>query len=188
MRTIVVTGYKPIEMGIFKSNDPKIEFVKAALRKRIVNLVDDGLEWVLVSGQMGVELWAAQVVLDMKDEGYEINLGVIPPFENQDERWPEDLQLAYEEVTMTADFFQPIYNKKYEGPHQFKAKDQFLIEHSDGTLILFDEETDGSPKFYLNKVKKHQEQHDYQVLYITPMDLDDIVEELRMADPDYWSS
>ncbi|WP_226579228.1 SLOG family protein [Halobacillus litoralis] len=186
MKTLVVTGYKPMEMGIFKQNDPKVAFVKETIKKRLMSYIDEGLEWVLVSGQMGVELWAAEVVLDLKDE-FEIQLGVLPPFENQEERWPEDVKLIYEEVTMLADFFQPIYKKGYQGPYQFKAKDQFLIEHSDGSLVLYDEDTEGSPQYFLRAAKKALETKQYEVTYITPLDLDETVEELRMSDPDFWS-
>ncbi|MBH0229544.1 SLOG family protein [Halobacillus yeomjeoni] len=186
MKTIVVTGYKPIEMGIFKQDDPKIQFIKETIRRRILGFIEEGLEWVLVSGQMGVELWTAEVVMDLKEE-YSINLGILPPFENQQERWPEDLQLLYEEMTMMADFFQPVYKKGYEGAYQFKAKDLFLVEHSDGCLVLFDEDTKGSPEFFLRVAKKHAEKADYSIVYITPLDLEETVEELKMQDPDYWS-
>ncbi|MEC3885896.1 DUF1273 family protein [Halobacillus litoralis] len=186
MKTIVVTGYKPMEMGIFKNNDPKVDFVKEAIKKRLLSYIEEGLQWVLISGQMGVELWTAEVVLDLKEE-YEIKLGVLPPFENQEERWPEDLKLVYEEITMIADFYQPIYNKGYEGPYQFKAKDQFLIDHSEGCLVLFDEDTEGSPQYFLRLAKKAQDQGSYEIVYITPLDLEETVEELRMADPDFWS-
>ncbi|RWZ60307.1 DUF1273 domain-containing protein [Halobacillus fulvus] len=186
MKTLVVTGYKPIEMGIFKPDDPKIYFVKEAIKKRLIGLMEEGLEWVLTSGQMGVELWTAEVVLDLKEDEYPIELGIIPPFENQHERWPEAFQAVYEEVTMLADFFKPVFNKGYDGPYQFRAKDQFLVEHSDGCLVLFDEDTDGSPKFFLNVARKYKEAGSYDILYITPFDLDEIVEEMRMNDPDYW--
>ncbi|WP_394217355.1 SLOG family protein [Halobacillus trueperi] len=186
MKTIVVTGYKPMEMGIFKHNDPKVEFVKETIKKRLRSYIEEGLQWVLISGQMGVEIWTAEVVLDLKEQ-YDVKLGVLPPFENQEERWPEDLKLVYEEVTMTADFYQPIYNKGYEGPYQFKAKDQFLIDHSDGCLVLFDEDTEGSPQYFLRGAKKAQNQGEYEIVYITPLDLEETVEELQMADPDFWS-
>lgn len=187
MKTVVVTGYKPMEMGIFKTNDHKIDFVKETIKRRLLSLIDDGLEWVLISGQMGVELWAGQVVLDLKEMDLPVRLGVIPPFQNQEERWPEDIQMMYEELTIAADFFKPVFNKEYDGPYQFRAKDQFLIKHSDGSLVLFDEDTDGSPKFFLNQAKEEQEKNKYKVIYITPMDLEETVEELRMTDPDYWS-
>ncbi|MGI8315319.1 SLOG family protein [Halobacillus mangrovi] len=186
MRTIVVTGYKPMEMGIFKQNDPKIAFIKETIRRRLISMIEEGLEWILISGQMGIELWTGEVVLDLK-EAYDINLGVIPPFTNQQERWPEDIQMVYEEVTMIADFHKPVYEKSYDGPYQFQAKDQFLVEHSDGCLVLFDEETTGSPEYFLRHARKSEEMGKYKILYITPLDLEETVEELRMSDPDYWS-
>ncbi|UOQ93540.1 DUF1273 domain-containing protein [Halobacillus shinanisalinarum] len=185
MKTIVVTGYKPMEMGIFKHDDPKVEFVKKTIRKRLVSLIEEGLEWIIISGQMGVELWTAEVVLDLKND-YPIQLGVIPPFQNQQTKWPDQLKLVYEEITEFADFYKPIYDKEYEGPYQFRAKDQFLIEHSDGCLLLFDEDTPGTPQYFLKLVKTFQEHHTYDILYITPSDLDETVEEIRMSHHDFW--
>lgn len=188
MRTLVVTGYKSFELGIFKMDDERVDIIKDAIRKKLLSFIDEGLEWVLISGQVGFELWTAEVVLEMKGEGYSLCIGVIPPFEGQEERWGEDLVELYREVTGAADFYRPVYQSSYKGPYQFKAKDQFLVEHSDACLILYDEETKGSPTYFLNMAKSYQENQDYSILYITPFDLEEIAEERRMADPDYWST
>ncbi|WP_173916337.1 SLOG family protein [Halobacillus sp. Marseille-Q1614] len=185
MKTMVVTGYKPTEIGIFKHDDPKVDIIKEAIKKRILSFIDEGGEWVILSGQMGVELWTAEVVLDLKSE-YDIFLGIIPPFQNQQQRWPENLQSTYEMICEQADFFKPVYEKEYEGPFQFRARDQFLVEHSDGCLLLYDEDTPGSPKYFLKLVNQYKEHHEYSVCYITPLDLEDTAEEVRLADPKYW--
>lgn len=57
MKILTVTGYKPMELNIFKEGDPRIAFIKAAIEKRLIYFIEEGLEWVLISGQMGVELW-----------------------------------------------------------------------------------------------------------------------------------
>ncbi len=98
-----VTGYKPTELGIFKENDPRIVFIKAALEKRLRTFIEEGLEWVIISGQMGIEQWTADVIMDLKEE-YDVQIGVFPPFENQDQRWPDPIKEKYEELMMTADF------------------------------------------------------------------------------------
>ncbi|RDW19734.1 SLOG family protein [Oceanobacillus chungangensis] len=184
MKILTVTGYKSTELGIFKEDDPKVQIIKKSIEKRLIGFIEEGLEWVLVSGQMGVELWTAEVVLDLK-ETYDINLGIFPPFENQDNRWPEALKFKYEELTMIADFYQPIYNGDYKAPYQFRAKNMWLIEKSDGCLILMDDQFPGSTKYFYDIAK--QAEANYPIFLITPMDLEDIVEEMRMADPDYWS-
>ena len=185
MKTIVVTGYKPMELGIYKNDDQRIFYIKESLKNKLAGLVEEGLEWVLMSGQMGVELWAGEVVMDLK-ETYDIQIGLLPPFINQESRWPDDMKHQYEELTMVADFYQPIYEKEYQGPYQFKAKDQFLIDHSDGVLMLYDEDTPGSPDF-LRKRAIAAEEKGYKILYITPFDLQETVEQIQMADPDYWN-
>jgi len=171
-----------MEINIFNEQDEKIKFIKRALEKRLRQFIDTGLEWVLVSGQMGVELWAAEVVLDLKEQ-YPINLALIPPFLNQAKRWPEALQYKYEELMLTADFYEPIYQEDYQGPYQFQEKDLWLIEKSDGCLLLIDEENPGSVQYFREKALSVE---DYPIYTITPLDLEDTVLEMQMEDPSYW--
>lgn len=123
MEVLAVTGYKPMELNIFNENDERIKFIKYALTQRLISFIEEGFEWVLISGQSGVEMWTAEVVLDLK-EIYHIKLGVFPPFENQVSRWPEYLQHKYEELAFKADHFQPLFAGDYRGTFQFKAKDK----------------------------------------------------------------
>ena len=64
LKRLVVTGYKPHELGIFDDKHPGVRFIKKALEKRLIALLDDGLEWVIISGQLGIETWAVEVVID----------------------------------------------------------------------------------------------------------------------------
>ncbi|WP_077324682.1 SLOG family protein [Virgibacillus siamensis] len=183
MKVLTVTGYKPMELNIFKPDDSRISFVKAAIEKRLIDFVEEGLEWVVISGQMGVELWAGEVVLEMK-ESYQVKLAVIPPFENQEARWPEAVQLVYQELLAGADFYKPLYKGDYQGPYQFQAKNMWLVDKSDGCLMLLDEEFPGSNRFFHKAAVDARD--DYPIYLITPADLEDIVEEVRMMDEDYW--
>lgn len=184
MKKITVTGYKPMELGIFSEEDERIKFIKQAIKKRLISLIEEGVEWVLISGKMGVELWTAEVILDELKDVYDIQIGIIPPFENQESRWPEPMKMKYEEMTMTADFYQPLYKGDYKGPFQFKTRDKWIIEKSDGCLILLDDEYPGSNKYFYDEVK--QTEKDYPMYIITPMDLDDVVNEMQMDESDYW--
>ncbi|KGP70834.1 hypothetical protein N782_02905 [Pontibacillus yanchengensis Y32] len=185
MKVLAVTGYKPMEMGIFKIDDSKIEYVKETIKRRLIPLIEEGLEWILLSGQMGVEIWTGEVILELKEE-YDIKVGIFPPFLNQEQRWPEAQQEQYHLLLDSVDFTQPLYQKEYEGAYQFKAKDQWLLDKSDACLILYDEETGGSPGYFLDKAKAYQEKHEYEIYMITPFDIDETVQEMMMEDPAYW--
>lgn len=184
MKVMTVTGYKPMELNLFNEEDPRIKFVKETIKKRLITFIEEGVEWILISGQMGVELWTADVILEELSDLYDVQLAVIPPFENQEKRWPEPLQMKYEETIMTADFYQPLYKGDYKGPFQFQAKNKWLIEKSDACLILLDEENHGSNRFFYEEAK--QASKDYPIYFITPADIDDVVRDMQMEDPRYW--
>ncbi|MFD1065829.1 SLOG family protein [Oceanobacillus locisalsi] len=183
MKILHVTGYKPTELGIFKEDDSRIVFIKAALEKRLRAFIEEGIEWVIISGQMGIELWTADVIMDLKEE-YDIQIGVFPPFENQDQRWPDPIKEKYEELMMTADFFKPLYKGEYQGAYQFRAKDLWLIDKSDAALLLVDDENPGSVNYFYQATQRTSKE--YPIFTITPQDLEETVEELQMQDPNYW--
>lgn len=182
IKNLVVSGCKPMELSIFNEEDPRIKFVKRAIEKRLIQFIEEGLEWVLISGQMGVELWTAEVVLGLK-EIYDIQIAMIPPFENMASRWPEALQHKYEELSFTVDFYEPLYQGDYRGPFQFRRRDEWLIDKSDACLLLMDEEYPGSVGYFYNVVKKRD---DYPSYFITPFDIEEVVQEIQMQDPRYW--
>lgn len=182
LKVITVTGYKPYEINIQQAEDQRIDFLKKAIEKQILALIDEGLQWVVVSGQMGVELWAAEVALQLKEE-YPIQLALIPPFENQDNRWPDSYQLIYQQIAEQADFYRPLYRGDYQGPYQYRAKNQWYVEQTDGCVLLMDEEYPGSTQYFYRIAQK---QENYPIYLITPSDIEEVIEEIRMMDPQYW--
>lgn len=63
LQRIIITGYKPHELGIINDKHPGV-IVKKALEDRLRTLIDEGLEWVIISGQQGVESWSVRFSLN----------------------------------------------------------------------------------------------------------------------------
>lgn len=185
-KVLAVTGYKSYELNINKESDQKIQYIKEALKKQLIAFVENGGEWVLCSGQIGVELWAAEVVQELKEE-HTIKYAIIPPFDQQDKRWSESDQHAYRRIIEDADFFELLYQGEYKAPYQFKAKNKWLLEKSDASLILVDEEYPGSVQYYLAEAKKVEANNPYSIYYITPFDLEDIVREWNENSEDLFN-
>ncbi|WP_108671235.1 DUF1273 domain-containing protein [Peribacillus acanthi] len=171
MKVLYLTGYKSFELGIFKNNHEGVNYIKKAIRKSLTPLIEDGLEWVLVSGQMGVELWGAEEVLSLKKEYPEIQLAVLTPYLKQEQKWNEQNQDYYHSIISKADYVDSISKKPYENPHQLRIKNHFLLNKSDALLIMYDEERPGSPRYTYEDAKKHKEQKDYPIFQITFYDL-----------------
>lgn len=83
---------------------------------------------MLISGQLGIELWAAEVVFDLQVEYDELKLGILTPFLEQEEKWNEDNKEYYEYIVSSADFVDSITKRKYDNPNQFRLKNEFLFQ------------------------------------------------------------
>lgn len=177
LKRLLITGYKAHELGIFDQKHEGIHFIKKAIQKELIVRLDEGLEWVIVSGQYGVELWAAEVVLDLKDDFPHLKLAVITPFLNHEKNWKDEKQDFYNMVISMADFVDAVSKQDYVGPWQFKKTNEFLMNNSDGLLIVYDDENEGSPKFMLQDALLRHERDNYALFRITSYDLQAVVEE-----------
>lgn len=180
LKRLVITGYKAHELGIFNDSHPGIHIIKKALQDRLVSLIEDGLEWVILSGQLGVETWAAEVVMDLQIEYPVLKYAIMTPFLNQEQNWNEVKQEKYEMILSQADFVTSLTNRPYEAPWQFIEKNKFFLKNSDGVLIIYDDENEGSPKYMIKLAEQYAEKHNYEILLINAYDLQVVAEEEQM--------
>ncbi|MBS4209805.1 DUF1273 domain-containing protein [Bacillus sp. FJAT-50079] len=177
LKVVAITGYKSFELGIYKNSDPAVQYIKKLLSRQIAQLAEEGLEWVIISGQQGVELWGAEALIALQDQYPDLKLAVITPFLHQEEKWNEDNQQLYEKVIAHADYVASLSKQPYTAPWQFRNKNQFFLEKTNGAIILYDEEKEGSPKYYYQLAQNYREKQPYEIRTIDFYDLQAIVDE-----------
>lgn len=171
MKNLYVSGYRSFELSIFQQNDPKINRIKKVLRNRLISFLDEGLEWVIISGNLGVEQWTAQVVEDLKKDYPELKLGIIYPFLEFGSQWKEANQEKKSQVESFADFIDAVSHKPYESYLQLKNHTTFILQHTNGALLVYDNEYPGKTKYFYEDVLKFQEKNEYFLSTITFDDL-----------------
>lgn len=178
-QVLAVSGYKPHELGIFQEKHEHLPYLKIAIKKKLIQLIEAyGVEWIITSGQAGVELWAAEAAIQLKDTYPQIKIATIAPFYNQEERWNDAVKELYHYVCTSSDYHDYITKRPYDSPQQLRLKNQFMIEKSDAFLVLYDEYTEGSPTYYLKEAKKKAAVQEYPIFYLTPDDMEDVAREL----------
>lgn len=182
LKSLYVTGYRPHELGIFNESHPGIPVIKKALEDQLRIHIDDGLEWIIVSGMQGVETWAIDVLVDLQNEYDYLKYAVIMPFLEQEKNWNDMKKLKYSEMIARANYVTAVTKRPYEAPWQFIEKDKFIISNTDGLLVLYDEDQEGSPKYVLRIAEKYAETHDYPIFKINAYDLQVIAEEMQRGD------
>lgn len=182
IKSLYMSGYRPHELGIFNEKHPGIAIIKKAIENELRALIDDGLEWVVISGQQGVETWTAEVVIQLKKEFPQLKYSIITPFLDIEKNWNEQKQEKFFYIQSQADFVTSVTKKPYEAPWQFIEKDKFIIQNTDALLLVYDEDHEGSPKYVKRLAEKYMEQYDYILHTITSYDLQVIAEEIQRGD------
>lgn len=171
MSTILITGYKSFELGIFQDKDPKIEVIKKAIRRDMVRMLEAGADWFIFLGNLGFEFWALEVAKELQED-YDVMLATIFAFENQGENWNETNQEKLDQFKQV-DFIKYSF-KDYQNPSQFRQYNQFLISNSDGAYLFYDEENETNIKFIYQLMKKKD---NYFINQLRFEDLNDIAQD-----------
>lgn len=182
IKSLYVSGYRPHELGIFNDKHPGVPIIKKAIESELRKLIDDGLEWIVISGGQGVETWAAEVVIELKNEFPHLKYSIITPFLEQEKNWNEVKQQYYSYIISKSDFVTSVTKRPYEAPWQFSEKDKFIIQNTDALLLIYDEENEGSPKYLKRLADKFAENHAYEIIIVNAYDLQIIAEELAQSD------
>lgn len=178
MRTIQnlwISGYRAFELQIFKADDPKQKVLEAFLVKQLLNYCDQGLQWVLTGGYLGVEQAAVRAVQDPSLKAYQLKTAVILPFEGIADRWKEENRQTYAQTLHLADYHNSVSHQSYHTPQQFKNWQQFMLTHTDGSFLIYDLEHPGKSQYEYQAIQRYQQQHDYSLHLASFYDLQDFV-------------
>ncbi|WEV50281.1 DUF1273 domain-containing protein [Lactobacillus sp. ESL0731] len=179
MQRLWVTGYRNYELNTFGDKDPKIKIIKLVLEKRMTTRLEDGqLDWVITGANLGVEQWASEVAIKLR-ERYPLRVSIITPYEEFAGRWNEANQGKFINLKNQVDFYASTSSHAYQSPVQLRNYQNFMLTHTDQALMIYDPENPGKPKFDYNLIKKYQETKDYPLELIDFYDLQDAAEEYQ---------
>lgn len=136
------------------------------------------MEWVITPGQYGVDLWACEAVIALKEQYPSLKLSIMSAYLNSEEKWKEDKKDYFNEILKGVDYYGIVSKQPYQGTWQFTARDDLLFRKTDGILLIYDEDAgEGSPKFMKDKALKKNDRDGYVYLNITSEDIQSIADE-----------
>ena len=156
MVSVLVVGYKAFDLGIFGDKDQRLKIIKAAIRRDLIYLLENGMKWLVFTGNLGFEVWVLEVAKELQEE-YNFQLATIFIFENQGENWNEANQEKLANFK-DVDFIKYAY-PSYENPSQFRTYNQFLLESTDGAYLFYDEENETKLKYLYQMMKENEQYH-----------------------------
>lgn len=173
MKTLLITGYTAFDLGIFDEKDIKITIIKEAIKRHLEAYLDRGINWIIFTGSLGFEYWALQVSKELQKD-YDFYIASIFSFETHGKNWNATNQAKLQEFK-DVDYVKYAY-EDYENPTQFRQYNDFLLENSDGALVLYDEENETKLRYITEKMQKTSK---YNLEMIRFEDLQEICDDMN---------
>lgn len=116
--------------------------IKAALREEIKQAIQDGLTVFITGMARGVDLWAAEIVLDLRKRNQEVKLICAIPHEGFEARWSASWKLLYHHVLDNADLVRVITSGYHTGVYQ--VRNEWMVNHSARVIAVFNGQPSGT--------------------------------------------
>ena len=136
MHRVCFTGHRPEKLT---RNEKAI---KIDLEKEIRQAVADGLNVFITGMARGVDIWAAQIVLQLRGEGHGVRLICACPYDGFESGWSQEWQRQYKEILSEADFVKYIcegYSRSC-----FQIRNEWMVNHSARVIAVFNGEKSGT--------------------------------------------
>lgn len=136
MRRVCFTGHRPEKL-----NKSEAEIV-ASLEREIRAAITDGFQTFISGMARGVDIWAAEVVLRLRDYGAPIHLIAASPYQGFERAWSPAWQSRYASVLAGADivrFISPQYDRGC-----FQRRNEWMVDHAGRVIAVFNGEKGGT--------------------------------------------
>lgn len=139
------TGHRPEKLHISENE------VKALLEQAITQAVEDGFLTFISGMARGVDIWASEVVLDLREDNPEIHLICTPPYNGFEKRWSLSDQRLYNDILENSDFVKFISQHYYKSC--FQVRNVYMVNHSQRVISAYNGSSGGTRNtiYYANR-------------------------------------
>lgn len=132
MHRVCFTGHRPEKLT------RHVKSITKDLEKEIRQAAADGLNVFITGMARGVDIWAAQIVLMLRDEGYDVKLMCACPYEGFERGWSQE----WREILAAADFVKYVC----EGYSRacFQIRNEWMVNRSTRVIAVFNGEKSGT--------------------------------------------
>ena len=144
MKTCAFTGHRPQSLPFgFYENDIGCIHLKERLRDLIIQLVEyEGVVQFLSGMALGTDLFAAEIVIQLRKSYPDISLSAIIPCASQSSKWSSFQQEQYTNAIRQCDHVV-VLQKEYTSDCMQK-RNEYLINHADCIIAVWDGRISGT--------------------------------------------
>ncbi len=141
LHTCAVTGHRPTRFKWkYKENNNGCKRLKKRMHDQFIALYEKGVRRFLVGGGLGVDQWAGEIILRLKEqpEYSDIELVVVLPFPGHDEQW--DARSRERLAFLIRHSAEHVTVGKTACRESYVQRNRYMVDHADCLLAVYDEE------------------------------------------------
>lgn len=146
MKTVCAfTGHRPQTLPFHNNEmDPRCKRLKILLRNLIEKQIYDGVTHFISGMALGIDTYAAEIVLDLKQKYPEITLEVALPCETQARYWNEEDRDRYFSIIERCDK-ETLLQKHYTSDCLFR-RNRYMVDNADVLIAVWNGRPSGTGK------------------------------------------
>ena len=139
------TGHRPEKLFLVDR-----EIIKE-LEREIKAAIERGYTTFISGMARGVDIWAAEIVLNLRKKNKDLHLICASPYEGFEARWSQDWQKRYRKIIKKADYVK--YVSPEYSPACFQIRNEYMVDHSNLLIAVYNGEAGGT-RNTINYAKK----------------------------------
>lgn len=143
MHRCAFTGYRPQKMPFgFNESDPRCIDFKRRVKETIQALYNMGYRHFISGGALGMDMFAAEAVVELRKKHPEVILEMVSPFDDQASKWPEEYRARHDLLFELADITTAtshVYTKS-----AMFIRNRYLVNNADLLLAAYDGQPGGT--------------------------------------------
>ena len=149
---ICVTGHRPDKIYGYNIFNAKWIELKEQFKKL---LIENNCDEAISGMALGTDTVFALVVLELKEEGYNIKLHCAIPCRNHSCKWNKESIELYNFILSKADIIKLVSDENYK-PWLMQIRNEYMVNLSDKVIAVWDGSKGGTANCirYANKCKK----------------------------------
>lgn len=132
------TGHRP--QSLRRSEDD----IRVDLENSILAAVREGCRTFISGMACGVDIWAAEIVVRMKEQFPDLHLHLIAaiPYAGFDERWPEDWRERYRALLGLAEYVKVV--EPFCSRAAYQKRNEWMVNHSARVIAVYNGQSGGT--------------------------------------------
>jgi len=136
LRRVCFTGHRPEKLNINEGE------VKDRLRNAVQQSIRDGYTTFISGMARGVDMWAAEIVLEERESNNNIKLICASPFEGFEKSWSFDEKQRYNNILQNADYIKFVCS--HYSRQCFQIRNVWMVDHSARVIAAYNGESGGT--------------------------------------------